>query len=203
MNKHMLLPFIILIVLACIYAGSLKNPSSRLCVVVCVLIVILLLCALQVHGREGFLSGYSGYSPIGYTMRNGGSGVGEDGGCGGYNYKDINNQIGSTGTYDGIRLKSKIVTKPLLNSPVIFTPTGDGVPLTQPLGNAMYPTIDGQTGSPKFLFSLANNQSSWDCCPSPFGSDGGDGCVCLSEEQLAMFSRRGGNKTKPVEYPEM
>ena len=100
-----LLPLIILIILACVYAGSLKNPKSRLTVVVVVLAFILVLCWLQMGGdvwrREGFM-GFTGYAPVsGYNMRIDGD-DGSSVGCGGYNYADVNSQVGSMGSYDNI-----------------------------------------------------------------------------------------------------
>ena len=115
-------------------------------------------------------------------------------------HNDINNQISSTGTYDGIRLKSQLVTKPLVDPVTIFSPVGDGVSLSQPLGNEMYPSIDGQPNSAKHLFTFAHNVVSPDCCGnSNISSD--MGCVCYSQEQLRMFGRRDGNLTEPIEYP--
>ena len=64
------LPLIILIILGCVYAGSLKSSSSRLRVVVCMLLLILFLCYLQMNTKEMF-SGYSGYSPLDYKLNNG------------------------------------------------------------------------------------------------------------------------------------
>ena len=185
-----ILPLIILVILGCIYAGSLKSSSSRLRVVVCMILLILFLCYLQMNSREFF----SGYAPLDYKLNNG------SGGCDGFNYSNINSQIGSTGTYDGIKLKSQIVTKPLVNPVTIFSPVGDGVSLSQPLGNEMYPSIDGQPNSAKHLFTFAHNVVSPDCCGnSNISSD--MGCVCYSQEQLRMFGRRDGNLTEPIEYP--
>ena len=197
-----LLPLIILIILACVYAGSLKNPKSRLTVVVVVLAFILVLCWLQMQGdvsrREGF-SGFGGYAPLGYNMRIAGDN-GTSSGCGGYNYADVNSQVGSSG-YDGIRLTSKLTTRPLENTVSIFTPTGDQVALTEPLGNKDYPNIDNNPNSPKFLFSYARNVSSPDC----FGSSNlmsDSGAICYSPEQLKMFGHRGGNADpRNKEYP--
>ncbi len=149
-------PLIILIILGCIYAGSLKSSSSRLRVVVCMLLIILFLCYLQINSREYF-SGFSGYSSLDYKLNNG-----NGSGCGGFNYNDINSQISSTGTYDGIKLKSNIVTRPLVDPVTIFSPVGDGVKLTQPLGNEMYPSIDGQPNSAKHLFTFSHNVLSTD-----------------------------------------
>ena len=123
-----LLPLIILIILGCVYAGSLKSSSSKLRVVVCMLLLILFLCYLQMNTKEMF-SGYSGYSPLDYKLTNG-----SKNGCDKFNYSNINSQIGSTGTYDGIKLKSTIVSKPLVDPITIFSPVGDGIKLTQQSG---------------------------------------------------------------------
>jgi hypothetical protein len=42
------------------------------------------------------------------------------------------------------------------------------------------------------LFQFEGNRVSADCCPSPFSSGGG--CVCLTDQQIAEFSSRGGNR---------
>ena len=207
---QMLLPLIILVILGCIYAGSLKTSKSRLTVVVFILLIILILCYVQMSykNREMF-SGISGFAPLDYTMRNGGSGgnVGIDGqdskiDCGRYNYGDINSQIGPSGTYDGLRLKSNIPTNPLINDVTIFNNVGDGYILKDSMNSQDFPTIDGQPNSPRSMFVLKNNAVSWDCCPSTFGA-GMNGCVCPSKEQLNMFAGRSGNRTIPVEYPGM
>ena len=207
----MFLPLIILVILGCVFAGSLKTPKSRLTVVVSILVLILILCYIQMRTKkyEGFTSSLQGYSPIGYTMSNGGSGgnVGIDGqdsnvNSGSYNYGDINNQIGTGGTYDGIRLKNQIATNPLINDVTIFNNVGDGYILKDSMNSEQFPTIDGQPNSPKSMFVLKNNSVSWDCCPSTFGA-GMNGCVCPSKEQLDMFAGRSGNRTRPVEYPGM
>ena len=187
-----LLSLIILVILGCVYAGSLKTSSKRLSVVVCMLILILFLCYLQINSGEGFVNGYA---PLDYKLSNG-----QCNGKNTFNYSDINSQISSTGTYDGIRLKSQIVTKPLVDPITIFSPVGDGVKLTQPLGNQMYPSVDGTPNGDKFMFSFAHNVVSPDCCGSSnMSSD--MGCVCYSPEQLQMFGHRSGNLTEPIEYP--
>ena len=204
----MLLPLLILVILGCIYAGSLKTSKSRLTVVVFILVIILILCYIQMsYKNKEMFSGFNGYSPLNYVMTNGGSGgnVGIDGqdsnvDCGRYNYGDINSQIGPSGTYDGLRLKSRMATNPLINDVTIFNNVGDGYVLKDAMNSENFPTIDGQLDSPKSMFVLKNNAVSWDCCPSTFGA-GMNGCVCPSKEQLAMFSGRSGNKTNPVEYP--
>jgi hypothetical protein len=188
-----LLSLIILVILGCIYAGSLKTSSQRLTVVVCMLILIFFLCYLQLYSRENF-SGPNGYAPLDYKLSNGNCSKNT------FNYGDINSQISSTGTYDGIKLKSNIVTKPLVDPITIFSPVGDGIKLTQPLGNQLYPTVDGTPNGDKFLFSFAHNVVSPECCGSSnMSSD--MGCVCYSPEQLKMFGHRAGNLTEPIEYP--
>ena len=187
------LPLIILLILGCIYAGSLKTPTSRLNVIIGMLTFILVICYLQLN-NEGF-SGYTSYAPLNYTLQNG-----NNTNCGGLNYNNINNQISSTGTYDGIKLKSELVTKPLINPVTIFSPVGDGIKLTEPLGNQMYPTVDGKPNSPKHLFSFAYNNVSPDCCGySNLSSD--MGCVCYSPEQLSRIRNRGTNVTESITYP--
>lgn len=207
---QMLLPLLILVILGCIYAGSLKTSQSRLTVVVFILVIILILCYIQMsYKNKEMFSGFNGYSPLNYVMTNGGSGgnVGIDGqdsnvNCGRYNYGDINSQIGPSGTYDGLRLKSKMATNPLINDVTIFNNVGDGYVLKDAMNSENFPTIDGQPNSPKSMFVLKNNAVSWDCCPSTFGA-GMNGCVCPSKEQLNMFAGRSGNRTIPVEYPGM
>jgi hypothetical protein len=189
-----LLSLIILVILGCVYASSLKTPSKRLSVVVCMLILILFLCYIQIYSSEGF-SGASGYAPIDYKLVNNRCSDKNN-----FNYGNINSQISSTGTYDGIKLKSHLVTKPLVDPITIFSPVGDGIKLTQPLGNQMYPTVDGTPNGDKFMFSFANNVVSPDCCGSSnMSSD--MGCVCYSPEQLKMLGHRAGNLTEPIEYP--
>ena len=186
-----LLSLIVLVILGCIYAGSLKTSSQRLSVVICMLILILFLCYLQINSTDSF----TGYAPLDYKLTNG-----KCNGKNTFNYADINSQISSTGTYDGIKLKSELVTKPLVDPITIFSPVGDGIQLTQPLGNQMYPSVDGTPNGDKFLFSFAHNVVSPDCCGSSnMSSD--MGCVCYSPEQLQMFGQRAGNLTAPIEYP--
>jgi len=197
----MFLPLIVLIILGCVYAGSLKSPQSRLTAVVVILTLILIICYIQMISKNKELfAGFTGYAPVKYVMHNAGSD--KSAGCDGYNYGDINNQIGPLGSYDGIRLKSEIATKPLISDVTIFNNVGDGYILKDSMNSESYPLIDGQKGSPRSMFVLKNNAVSWDCCPSTFGA-GMNGCVCPSKEQIAMFSGRNGNKTRPVEYPEM
>jgi len=203
---NLLLPLIVLIILALLWAGSVENPKKRLCIIVSVLILILLLCWLQT-GAQNMLEPFSlsGYAPLSYKLRvdNGNPMSMGPKSCDGYNYMDINSQISSTGTYDGIVLPNKLASAPLLNKVFINSPVGDDIQLTQDPASKNFPTVDGQPNSDKHLFMLANNIVSWDCCPSQFGTDSSRGCVCLSKEQLDLFRRRGANKQGMVEYPDM
>jgi len=197
---NILLPLIVLVILAVIYAGSLNNPRSRLCVVVVVLILILLLCWMQMQSStslEGFQ--LSGYAPLDYKLRitddaNSGSS------CDGYNYTDINSQISPLGTYDGIVLKSKIATAPLMNKVFLTSPVGDDIQLTQDPTSRNFPTVDGTPNTDKHLFVFANNNSGIGC-RSQYSTSTGQ--VCISPEQLNMFMHRGKNLTAPQEYPAM
>jgi hypothetical protein len=201
---NLLLPLIVLIILALLWAGSVENAKKRLCIVVSVLILILLLCWLQNEFKtilEPF--SLSGYAPLTYKLRVDNGNPMSSKSCDGYNYMDINNQISSTGTYDGIVLPNKLVSAPLLNKVFINSPVGDDIQLTQDIASKNFPTVDGQPNSDKHLFMLANNIVSWDCCPSQFGTDSSRGCVCLSKEQLEQFRHRGSNKQGMVEYPDI
>lgn len=196
---NILLPLIILIILAVVYAGSLDNARTRLYVVLVVLALILLLCWFHTRDSnpiEGFQ--LSGYAPLGYKLRL------RDGNdtksCDGYNYMDINKQIAPLGSYDGVILKSKLTTAPLMNKVFISSPVGDDIQLTQDPASKNFPTVDGQPNSDKHLFVFANNNFGWDC-HSQYSTDRGE--VCLSPEQLNMFMDRGKNLTAPQEYPGM
>ena len=52
------------------------------------------------------------------------------------------------------------------------------------------PPIDGQEGSPKKLFMLANNRTSPNCCPGTFSTS--TGCVCTTKGQRDFVASRGG-----------
>jgi hypothetical protein len=195
---NILLPLIILIILAVVYAGSLQNARSRLYVVICVLGLILVLCWLQMRssGNEGFE--LSGYAPLGYKLRVD-DGVGAKG-CDGYNYMDINNQISPLGTYDGIVLPNRLTSAPLMKNVFLTSPVGDDIQLTQDPASKNFPTVDGTPNTDKHLFVFANNNFGGEC-RSQYSTDRGQ--VCISPEQLNMFMGRGKNLTGPQEYPNM
>ena len=199
-----LLPLIILIILACVYAGSLKNPKSRLTVVVVVLAFILVLCWLQMRGdgrrREGFM-GFTGYAPVsGYNMRI----AGDDGssvGCGGYNYADVNSQVGPMGSYDNMMLKTPKNNNQLIKEPTIWSAVGDSYIVGDAMNSENFPTVDGKVGSPKSMFMFKNNISSPLFCPSTFSTS--MGCVATTNSQREMINGRQGNRTSPDSYPGM
>ena len=194
----MLLPLIILVILGCVYAGSLKSPGNRLCVVICVMLIILVLCYFQMHGgRDNFVGGYA---PLNYTYK-----VNDYGSCSGKNYVDasnyavINNKLGSTATYDGLILNTP-KNNNQLSKPVMFSPVGDGYILDDAMNSENFPTVDGKDGSPRSMFILKNNVSSPDCCPSTYSDS--MGCICTTNEQREMVNRRGRNRNYP-QYPDM
>jgi hypothetical protein len=197
-----LLPLIILIILACVYAGSLKNPKSRLTVVVVVLAFILVLCWLQMRGdvsrREGFM-GFTGYAGLDYNMRVAGDN-GTSSGCGGYNYADVNSQVGSSG-YDNIFLKTPKNNYQLIKEPMIWNSVGDGSIVGDAMNSENFPTVDGKVGSPKSMFMFKNNMASPLFCPSTFSTS--MGCVGTTNSQREMINGRQGNRTSPDSYPGM
>ena len=218
--NNILLPLIVLIILAVVWASSLNNPRTRLAVVVGILIMVLILCWLQLSNENmrnqnqnqnkkqvEHFTGASGYAPLGYKLRveNGDPKVatGQKVGCDGYNYMDINSQISPLGTYDGIVLPNHLATAPLMKNVFINSPVGDDIQLTQDPASKYFPSIDGTKEGDKHLFMLANNVVDWSCCPSPYGTDSSRGCVCLSPEQLELFKTRGTNKRGMVEYPDI
>jgi len=211
---NILLPLIILVILAVLYAGTVNNARTRLYVVIIVLVIVFGLCWLELSSNtsklarlyEGF-SGLSGYAPLDYKMRLmennpnlSGSAVSTPGGCDGYNYQNLNSLLSPLGTYDGIRLPSVIDTAPLMGKVFITSPVGDDIQLTEDLSSKNFPNVDGTPNSPKHLFVLANNNYGG-ACHSQYSTSTGQ--VCISPEQLNMFQGRGKNLTPPQEYPKM
>lgn len=200
---NILLPLVVLVVLAVIYAGSLNSSRSRLYVVVSVLVIILVLCWLQAHSINSLFEGFSmqsqGYAPLDYKLRLDESAVPKTG-CDGYNYMNVNNQISPLGTYDGIYLPSKIDTAPLMNKVFINSPVGDDIQLTEDPSSKYFPSVDGTLNGEKHLFVFANNNYGG-ACHSQYSTSSGQ--LCISPEQVNMFMGRGKNLTKPQEYPGM
>jgi len=220
---NILLPLIVLVILAVLYAGTVNNARTRLYVVIGVLVIVFGLCWLELRScsqemgwmYEGFTSasgvgagsGLAGYAPLGYTMRlidnnpnQAGSAASIPGGCDGYNYMNVNSQISPLGTYDGIRLPSKIDTAPLMGKVFLTSPVGDDIQLTEDPASKNFPTVDGTPNGDKHLFVFANNNFGG-ACHSQYSTDRGQ--VCISPEQVNMFMGRGKNLTPPQEYPSM
>jgi hypothetical protein len=214
---NILLPLIVLIILAVLYAGTVNSARTRLYVVIGVLIIIFGLCFLELHHNsgvvrrmyEGFSSGagLGGYAPLDYTMRvvdsnpnMAGSASAMAGGCDGYNYQNLNSLLSPIGTYDGIRLPNKIDTSPLMGNVFITSPVGDDIQLTVDPASKNFPTVDGTPNGEKHLFVFAKNNRS-PFCHSQYSTS--EGQVCISPEQVNMFMGRGKNLTAPQEYPSM
>ena len=211
---NLLLPLIILIILAVLYAGSISDPRTRLYIVIAVLVGVIFLCWLELKSslfdsmglrNEGFTSSsLSGYAPLNYVMRientKPSSGKNSTTGCDGYNYMDVNSQISPMGTYDGIRLPSKFDTAPLMKDVFITSPVGDDIKLTVDPSSYFYPSVDGTPKGEKHLFVFSKNNYGGDC-HSQYSTSGGQ--VCISPEQLQWFKGRSGNLSSPQEYPSI
>jgi hypothetical protein len=52
--------------------------------------------------------------------------------------------------------------------------------------------VPSQSDEPNKFMYLVGNKVNTDCCPSVFNTD--TGCVCLTEENRAQMSSRGGNR---------
>ena len=215
---NILLPLIVLVILAVLYAGTVNSARTRLYVVIGVLVIVFGLCWLELRpsGRgifEGFSSavgagsGLAGYAPLDYTMRivdsnpnMAGSAGSVAGGCDGYNYQNLNSLLSPIGTYDGIRLPSKIDTTPLMSKVFLTSPVGDDIQLTEDPASKNFPTVDGTPNGSKHLFVFANNNRS-PFCHSQYSTS--EGQVCLDPNQVNMFMHRAKNLTAPQEYPGM
>ena len=220
---NILLPLIVLVILAVLYAGTVNNARIRLYVVIGVLVIVFGLCWLELRpgGRgldwmyEGFTSassagagsGLAGYAPLDYTMRImvnnpnlAGSAASTPGGCDGYNYQNLNSLLSPLGTYDGIRLPNKIDTAPLMGKVFLTSPVGDDIQLTEDPASKNFPTVDGTPNAPKHLFVFANNNFGG-ACHSQYSTDRGQ--LCIAPEQVNMFMNRAKNLTPLQEYPGM
>lgn len=221
---NILLPLIVLVILAVLYAGTVNSARTRLYIVIGVLVIVFGLCWLELRPGdmqtarglgssllEGFRSGsgssLDGYAPLDYTMRvvdsnpnMAGSAAAVAGGCDGYNYQNLNSLLSPLGTYDGIRLPGKIDTAPLMGKVFITSPVGDDIQLTEDPASKNFPTVDGTPNGEKHLFVFAKNNRS-PFCHSQYSTS--EGQVCISPEQVNMFMGRGKNLTPPQEYPSM
>jgi hypothetical protein len=209
---NILLPLIILVILAVLYAGTVNNARTRLYVVIGVLIIVFGLCWLELRqngigGISRLYEGFTGYAPLDYTMRImdnnpnlAGSATSTPGGCDGYNYQNLNSLLSPLGTYDGIRLPNKIDTAPLMGKVFLTSPVGDDIQLTEDPASKNFPTVDGTPNAPKHLFVFANNNFGG-ACHSQYSTDRGQ--LCIAPEQVNMFMSRAKNLTPPQEYPGM
>ena len=220
---NILLPIIILLLLAVVYAGSLNNSKSRLCVVLGVLIIILLLCWYQLYSSRSNNIGSNinngisnsinsirnfdkfqnvGYAPINYKLMVSDDDVNSQtdiNKCDSLNYRLVNDTISPLGTYDGLMLPSVLNSSPLMKTPIFITsPRGEDIALTQDMNSNSFPSVDGTLTGDKHLFVFANNTSG-NNCRSQYSTSTGQ--VCLSPEQIQMFSGRGTNNSKPGAYP--
>jgi hypothetical protein len=191
-----------LIILGVLYAGNCGDNTGRklLTILICILVIIIF-CYMRLkncsaRGQAGWTAwgnyeGFLNYAPKSYEL----------GKCGGIDYMgkaDINPVYKN---YDGLFLKSTPRPNvPLTSDVTIFTPVGDGVRLTEDPVSYTFNTVDGKATSPRHMFMLANNQVSWDCCPSTYSSD--RGCVCVTKEQEEMINKRYGNRNTDG-YPSM
>ena len=70
--------------------------------------------------------------------------------------------------------------------------------IAQDLSTHMGPTVPLPAGQ---LFFFANNNFSPDCCvPPQSGVSNGDGCACVTQEQVNYISSRGGNRATCGEF---
>ena len=173
-----LVPLVLLLLLAVLFAASYSKVNNRLLIIVSVLLVTLVLCYFQMKEQ------FSNYAPVMHTM----------GRCGGYDIRGKDSVTPIGGAYGGLRLTAPGKPDyPLVSDVTIFSPVGDGIKLTEDLTAHRFPTVDGEKGKPQHLFMLAHNQSKPECCPSTFSSS--LGCVCMSQKQRDYINQRGGNRT--------
>jgi hypothetical protein len=70
--------------------------------------------------------------------------------------------------------------------------------VAQDLTTHMGPTVPLPAGQ---MFFFANNTFSPDCCVAPqSGVSNGDGCACVTKEQVDYISSRGGNRSTYGEF---
>jgi len=70
--------------------------------------------------------------------------------------------------------------------------------ISQDLSTHLGPKVPLPAGQ---LFFFANNNFSPDCCvPPQSGVSNGDGCACVTQEQVNYISSRGGNRASCGEF---
>ena len=191
-----------LIILGVLYAGNCGDNTGRklLTILICILVIVIFCYMRLKNCRErgqsvwytwGNNEGFLNYAPKSYEL----------GKCGGLNYMGKADIVPVYKNYDGLVLQSTPRPNvPLVSDVTIFTPVGDGVKLTEDPVSYTFNTVNGKPNSPRHMFMLANNQVSWDCCPSTYSSD--RGCVCVTKEQEEMINKRYNNRNTDG-YPSM
>jgi hypothetical protein len=182
----LLIPLVFIILLSIVFVATQKKTNNKLLSLLAVVALILLFCFIQMKNEyEGFVSNMA---PLDYKM----------GKCGGINAKDMESIERPDRQYDGLVIGAggKQDYSLLTNDKVAYhSPVGDAYSLNPDLAmTETYPSVDGNSKSPKHMFMFAYNRSSPECCPSTFSSS--RGCVCMSNNQRNYINSRGSNKTK-------
>ena len=188
-----LICLLFLVIMAILYAGNCGGADGkRISTVVICLVVVMLFCYMRVKRSGGSIwEGYVNYAPTSYNL----------GTCGGIKYSGNSDIMPVYKNYDGLILKSDPRPNvPLVSDVTIFSPVGDGIKLTEDPVSYSFNTVNDKPNSPKHMFMLANNQVSWDCCPSTYSTD--RGCVCVTKDQVDMINKRKGNRTTDI-YPNI
>lgn len=171
-----LLPLILLLILAILFAGSNTKCETKMLACAALVLGLLLLC--HINMREKF----STYAPVLHKM----------GECGGFRLNDTDIVYPVGGDSGKLKLHGKARPElPLLSDTTIFSPVGDGIKLTNDLTSARFPTVDGEKCGPRHLFMFAHNQASPNC-RSTFSTDRGQ--VCTTDKQRKYINSRGGNR---------
>lgn len=119
--------------------------------------------------------------------------------------KEIENRINGIINDVGGRIKEGFA---LANAAPTTYKMGKGVPdsydsnrlesISQNLGTHIGPKVPLPAGQ---MFFFANNTFSPDCCvPPQSGVSNGDGCACVTQEQINYISSRGGNRAVCGEF---
>jgi len=213
MSLNPLIPLIFIVLLAVIYSGMIKDSANRLMVLLAILVAVLVFCFVILFKSQDRkrgrvfnwlgIDGFTGGAPVDYVMGQtlvpGKADLAV--GCDGYDYNQAGKAgsiIPKTGFYDGLVLDPKMKNKDyklLARTNVAYhSPVGDAYALNpDTVESANFPTVDGQSGSPKQLAMFAYNNVSPYCCPSTYSSD--RGCVCMTPQQYNYINSRGYQKS--------
>lgn len=203
---NLLLPFIILLILSVIFAGSLNDSNKRLMVVIVVLILIILLCCFHIYNTSNldkvtniirpYIENFQ-YAPLSYNMRPESENnikTSYDG----YIFPENKNNTLLV-NYDNLILKDDPKDDvPIINNVFNIIPSGKEEKLEKVMNNELFPTIDGKKTSEKRLFMFAKNNYGGNC-KSQYSTN--SGMLCPSKEQINFISSRGNNITPPFESP--